>query len=241
MIIVLCGVRGSGKDTIGDLLVANHGFQKTSFARPLKEMAKRAFPAFTEENLYGSSEKREEQYPQYPFSGTCVACGADCRQVTGDPHAEDHWCCTQCFRSYPLFINARIALQTLGTEWGRRLYRDVWIDAAFGAMQQARQHWKVANFGALYGKAGLRPSPEPHFVVTDGRFRNEVERSFALGGKTVLLTRGLEQSTDTHPSEAELRTLKPHEFSYVFDNARLTLEQLPEHITKMLEHFEGRS
>ena len=40
MIIVLCGVAGSGKDTIADILAEKHGFHKESFAAPLKKMLK---------------------------------------------------------------------------------------------------------------------------------------------------------------------------------------------------------
>ena len=36
-IIALSGFKGSGKDTVGDLLKTYHGFQTTSFAKPLKQ------------------------------------------------------------------------------------------------------------------------------------------------------------------------------------------------------------
>jgi len=37
MIIGLCGFQGSGKDTVGDILVKNHGFVKLSFGSVLKD------------------------------------------------------------------------------------------------------------------------------------------------------------------------------------------------------------
>lgn len=39
MIIGLSGKAGAGKDTIGDLLVREHGYVKASFAAPLKDLA----------------------------------------------------------------------------------------------------------------------------------------------------------------------------------------------------------
>ena len=39
MIIGLCGFAGSGKGTLADILVENHGFRKISFATKLKDTA----------------------------------------------------------------------------------------------------------------------------------------------------------------------------------------------------------
>ena len=44
MIIGICGLIGSGKDTIADYLVEQHNFQKMSFADKLKDAVARKVP-----------------------------------------------------------------------------------------------------------------------------------------------------------------------------------------------------
>lgn len=248
MIIVLAGAMGSGKDTIGDLLVKNHGFTKTSFAEPLKQMAKLAFPAFTDESLYGSSSARETQFIQYPFSGTCLHCGRDCCDAEDMGPGEQHWPeqyryhCEICDLNYTTSVSPRMALQTLGTEWGRRLYPNVWVDAAFVRLKVARWKWKERMFPAAYGMAhpNFPMEPEPNFVITDCRFKNEVEGSKKNGGIVVRLTRRMDAATTSHASEAELKTIPLNQFDYVFDNTLYGLEQLPEQVEIMLELLKKR-
>ena len=38
MILGICGLQSSGKDTIGDYLINNYGFKKFSFAEVLKDL-----------------------------------------------------------------------------------------------------------------------------------------------------------------------------------------------------------
>lgn len=230
MIIVLAGAMGSGKDTIGDLLVKNHGFTKTSFAEPLKKMAKLAFPAFTDESLYGPSSARETQFPQYPFSGQCVHCGVFCNDAKDNPE-EAYWPagyryhCEPCDLNYTEFVSPRMALQTLGTEWGRRLYPNVWVDAAFQRIRDEVEGFRGATFD---------PKAELNHVITDCRFKNEVEGSKKNGGLVVRLTRRMDAATTSHASEAELKTIPLSNFDYVFDNTLYGLEQLPDHVEGML-------
>lgn len=193
-IIAVCGLAGSGKDTACDYLRDTHGFKKTSFAAPLKQMAKIAF-GFTDEQLYGTSSKREEQDKRYPFSGVCVACGGNCRLVTGDSYVEDHYSCTLCFRGYPKFINARIALQTLGTEWGRRLTPNLWANAGVNHM--------LSNEG-------------DRWCLSDLRFRNEFDAVKAAGGRVIRLMRG--QVQHNHASETELLSIPLSDFDMVIHN-----------------------
>lgn len=239
MIIVLCGVRGSGKDTIGDIFVKNHGFQKEAFANPLKEMVKHAFPAFTEEDLYGPSKNRERGYREYPLT-SCPWCGGG---IVYDDHLLDpasplgvKRCDTEPSHCpLPEFVSPRIALQTLGTEWGRRLYTNVWIDAAFEKISRQQQ-----NLAAWASRLAVPKDyiGKQNFVITDGRFLNEVRRSKELGAIVVKLTRGLEGSTDTHASEAEFRTMADTEFDLVFYNANSALEELPTRVGILYERLK---
>jgi hypothetical protein len=232
--IVLFGSRGSGKDTIGDYLVAKYGFTKVSFAAPLKQMVKIAFPDFTDEDLYGPSKNRENQYKQYPMGDRCLKCNSPLIE-----NSNGGLSCTQpgCINDYPRYINPRIALQTLGTEWGRRLYSMIWIDNLFSSIRQVHENWKARSFSDLNQPTtftNAQSEPEPRFVVTDGRFINEQARSVELGGITVLLLRKLEDAAKaTHTSERELLEIPRERFQYIFDN-RCPLEELPSKIEEMM-------
>lgn len=229
MHIVICGVKGSGKDTIGDLLVKNHGFSKEAFTKPLKEMVKIAFPDFTTEDLYGSSEKRETPYEQYPLSGDCPCCGRRCSWTVVEDGAEDEnsekaeadyvWNCSTCKRDFPQYMTPRLALETLGTEWGRRLCQHTWAGAAFDRIAKRSNE---------------------QFVITDCRFKNELEFARGAGAAIVLLRRKYHElpSYGAHESETELRTIPLSEFDYVFENDRFGLEHLPGAVDLMLKHLD---
>lgn len=244
MIIVLCGVRGSGKNTIADILVRDHGFFDEAFANPLKAMVKHAFPAFTDDDLYGPSKNREREYERYPLT-SCPWCGGGIlydkydsdgtRMKDRDGHRR---CMSDPDHDWlPEFVSPRLALQTLGTEWGRRLYTNVWIDAAFERIQKERAVRDVVYTGA---PAPSLPRPTS-WVITDGRFFNEVRRSRELGAMVVKLTRGLTDSKDTHASEAEFRSIPDKEFDLVFNNALLTLEELPREVGYLLKRLKEKA
>jgi len=243
--IVLFGVKGSGKDTVGDILVANHGYAKDSFAAPIKQMVRIAFPKLTDEDLFGPSEKRERQEPSYPIGGVCLSCGMGMgalRRPDGVEPIGGHypWACTRllndgtyCPTEYPPYLNARIALQTLGTEWGRRLYRNVWVDSAFERIADRAYAYEVA------AQIEPFPTPAPPVVITDGRFRNELWRSKELGAFCVKLTRGLAESTSMHPSEQEFREIPDSAFDSILDNANIPLDRMDEAVSRMLAYMNA--
>lgn len=231
MIIVLCGVAGSGKDTIADLLVATHNFKKESFAKPMKEMVKLAYPDFTDADLYGPSENRSRQYKDYPLS-SCPWCGGG---LNWSEITTSFYCASNPDHSnIPEFLTPRIALQTLGTQWGRRLYVDTWVDSTFSRMRdeadRVMRTWvkgMLTADGREVTSEILLTEPGVNYVITDGRFHNEVLRSNTHGAITVRLNRGLDKSVGSHQSEAEFQTIPGKDFCLTFNNAGYSLEELP--------------
>lgn len=65
MIIGLLGQANSGKDTVADFLVRDHGFVKVALADPLKRIARDVFD-FSDKQLWGSSQFRNEPDKRYP-------------------------------------------------------------------------------------------------------------------------------------------------------------------------------
>lgn len=53
-------ILGAGKDSVADILVDSFGYVRVSLADEMKRTARRWYPAFTEEHLWGPSEKRSE-------------------------------------------------------------------------------------------------------------------------------------------------------------------------------------
>lgn len=56
MILGIAGRKGSGKDTVGDYLVARHGFVRVAFADPVKRVARDLWPHLGEDQLWGAIE-----------------------------------------------------------------------------------------------------------------------------------------------------------------------------------------
>jgi hypothetical protein len=210
--IVFFGVRGSGKSTLGEYLAQHLEFKVDAFANPLKRAAQLIF-GFTDKDLYGSSTNRETQYPGFLNTGWCHACHMQC--VSAEAHIAvketklsiltHPWYCESCEERYPLYVNPRHALKTLGTEWGRHICMDIWIQSMF-----------ANNVGV------------ERLAVTDGRFINENQACLERCIHRVLLTRGLKDSTDPHPSEAEVRyqAQQPKKyFDFILHNEGQALEQ----------------
>lgn len=61
MIIGITGRKRSGKDTIGDYLVKNHGFIRIGFADTLKDICRIIF-GFSDEQLYGDLKEEVDPY-----------------------------------------------------------------------------------------------------------------------------------------------------------------------------------
>lgn len=160
MIIGITGLAGVGKDTAADVLVAKFGFVKVALADKMKRICADVF-GFTEEQLWGPSKKRNAEDLRLP------------RPING-PNPPASACLTP-----------RYALQTLGTEWGRNCYEDVWVDYVlrvaddlatrfvFYTPQKGLEPW--------FGREGRRIQRD--VVISDVRFPNELRAIREADGK----------------------------------------------------------
>ena len=179
-IIGIVGLAGSGKDSIANFL-KEFDFQRASFADPLKEFCQTAL-GFTNEQLWGPSKRRSEPH----LSGQKVWVCSQCSwygQPRNDRPRDECPCCSCTTREQPL--TARIALQTLGTEWGRALYPNIWVECLMRYIA-----------GKGYSRA----------VIPDCRFENEAAIIRREGGYVWRVVRegaGTTPGMTAHPSEVE--------------------------------------
>lgn len=104
------------------------------------------------------------------------------------------------------FLTPRFALQSLGTEWGRTCYDNVWADHCArtcrallaGNCKYTQRHGLVA---------APNSEPFPGVVVADVRFHNEVNALKGIGGRVWKVCRpvsGLPGAEGRHLSEMEM-------------------------------------
>jgi len=213
-VVGFCGFKGSGKDTSADHLVECFGYDKLSLATPIKEACKAVF-GFPDEHLWGSSDLREIQDERYVFSGLDPVDGTPLREVS---ISEAKWWLRESDEEYfPRCLNPRLALTSMGTEWGRRLNDNIWV-------------YSCLNL--------VRTGDQPLVTIPDVRFKNELSAIQGAGGKVVRLLRGGRKSN--HPSELELESIPLSSFDFVIDNngpKEFLFEELNELMSEILQPF----
>ncbi len=204
MIIGIVGQANSGKDTLANFLVDRYGLTQVTFATPMKQFIWKVFD-FSKEQLWGPSQYRNQvdhRYNRYDLDegqlDSAWAAAFDTLQREGMPwlshlhvHATEqhfkalvdwfHWLGTH----YPNSLTPRIALQTLGNEWGRnKVDENLWVNYALETAQEKA--------------TGV--------VISDIRYKNELEAIKAAGGKVLQITRPAATAKvgiNLHTSETE--------------------------------------
>lgn len=188
MRIGLLGRARHGKDTVGTFLRDKYGYKPLAFAKPLKDFARGLFN-FTDEQLYGNDRDVIDKRALNPdFWRELLVNRDDCDyqviMLFNGLNVPSYMILQQLdsvldyLESNKEKFSARIALQHLGTEFGRALHPNVWTNAA---MQEAAKYRKV--------------------VITDCRFVNE---AIALNGEIWWIDsskRLADLNVNPHPSE----------------------------------------
>ena len=239
MLIGICGLAGSGKDTSADHLVAKHGFVKLSFADPLKRVARDIY-RFSDEQLWGPSAMRNAPDKRYVRE-------LHERHDWQEDAATGEFRCTRCElkgdQATPqcvVYLTPRYCLQQLGTEWGRRCYPNTWVDYA---IRTAAEVMRVENGTAFTYKYNFgvipiaTPTPPRGVVIPDVRFRNEIDAVHGAGGKVIRVVResaGLQGAAGMHQSEKEQAEIPDSAFDAVVHN-NSCIASLGKHLDIVLE------
>src|SRR6476619_2210317 len=171
IVVGFCGEANVGKDTAADFLVKNHGFVKVALADPLKRICKEVY-GFSDNQLWGPSKERnkpDERYPRILI------------ESLDDPSLKRVECLTP-----------RYALQKLGTEWGRDCYKNTWVNYCRRVAEKLLDgpSHEYNYYSAAHGLTFVGGYQQPRgVVISDVRFRNEIDAIHAAGGKVVKIVR----------------------------------------------------
>lgn len=143
------------------------------------------------------------------------------------------------------FLVPRVALQSLGTEWGRAIYDDTWVDYALRvadaildkgmSYSQKNGLYKPEGWGRLFNKkvTGV--------VIPDVRFKNEMRhiRIRRRGFLARISRPGFEGNVGiaNHASETEQKSIHDSEFDFILSNVS-SLDVLKENVDKMVKRFK---
>jgi len=228
----ICGLAGSGKDTVASYISKDYGYVHIALADPLKRFVRQVWN-YTDKQMWGASDFRNAKaMPDWDavtaqFHHYYKAWLAELTQDSaGTVHQAQllEWYVDfkdKCFHLAKGETSPRIVLQSLGTEWGRETYfENVWIDYALNVVMP-----KVIQPAYVYEKSQglLKQSAPPGVVISDIRFRNEIEQLSKRGGKIVKLDRKVlddvgEPGITNHKSEREQRSMEPELFDCLLSN-----------------------
>lgn len=258
-IIGVSGQLGSGKDTVAEHLIHEHGFARMALADPIKRFGYHVF-LFTEQQLWGASQYRNFEDPRYregskawgAAEGRVVLLGLDfCRSLLGTDEVDDaykaliHW--FFWLRTEHPNLSPRVMLQALGTEWGREaVHEDIWINALIA---QARtllhedgntKEWEYDPLKGLTRQDKPRKAARG-VVVSDVRFSNELAAIRAEGGSIIRVVRPAtdSQAQETgiagHASEAQEFTMD--KFDFLVQNEH-SLKELYQSVDTFMSIFD---
>jgi hypothetical protein len=131
--------------------------------------------------------------------------------------------------AYKHEYTVRELLQLFGTEVGRQIHSDFWVNALFSDYKHLATNWDCDGNETI--------GYEPAWIITDVRFPNELKAIKDRGGITIRINRNetklneiIRTTIGQHPSETALDNAK---FDYILDNNG-TIKQLIENVKDIL-------
>jgi hypothetical protein len=222
-VLGLVGNMGVGKDTIAEILRVKHNWIVAALADELKRTTGLIFD-LPMHVMFGESKLRATRDDRVFTNEYWAECEdrilANKQRILNlfpPKHQEEAW--IALYRELSHFASnrekctARYFLQRMGTEWGRSVYVNVWVDA----LGVTISNLKTGRFG--YSREyGLSLDDIPDYpvdvpvgvAVTDCRFDNEIWATHHWGGKAIWVDASgrVKPSGDTHASEPTYENFK---------------------------------
>lgn len=223
LIIAISGKKQAGKNTVGEFIAQHYNWldgysSRTvglySYADKLKQFCIECL-GLSYGQCYGTDEEKNTltnlKWENMPGVLTNYPMG-----VFLDLQNEVGCLVGKVILHEPGFMTAREVMQFFGTEIGRRMYNNIWVDSTIRQIK----------------KDGLGIA-----VITDCRFPNEVHAVLNEGGWVMRLTRNPFQS-DEHESEKALDQdrFNWELFTYIIDNAEMGIDETNQLVLRIIEN-----
>lgn len=235
MIIGLCGIAGSGKSFIADIIQKKYNYQVIALADPIKRICQDVF-GFSYTQLWGPSHERNKPDLRYPRK--CKNCNGEgvVLNYTLD-ELTSYSACEICSGSKETHLSPREALQSFGTSAGRECYENIWTEYTIKTAkelmagksitfqwldgEETKQVWYdyLPNVGITNSREISQPSG---VLISDVRFYNEMLAIKKNSGKIVKIIRDAPSTLNgvlsQHSSETEQSKIPNSEFDAILYN-----------------------
>lgn len=237
-IVGLLGEAGSGKDTAAEILIKNHGYYGLALADPLKVYCGWLF-GWQPASMWGDGKVKDAAVEDMTFS-RCPHCGAPGSATERPTPTGPEPRCVTCGYQGHMFsewlgaLSPRYALQSLGG-WGRSIMPGIYASMALKRAMAVLEGesplcdpFRVELPEEVLRVRSAMPTsmlglPASGIVITDVRYRNEVEAIQQAGGLVVRIVRNTKADvTKTgipgHHSETEQQSIADKEVDDIIFN-----------------------
>lgn len=254
-VIMFVGSAGAGKDTAAAILSKKLGGTVVSLADEIKRFTLNF--GFSVDQLWGPSENRNRKDERFASPGFCrdawneveLSSGKWLNSLPFPKHLGEKVqerldsCCGHIFgkAADDGGISARTVLQITGTEFGRHLHRDIWVDHALVVAKDLLGGGH--RYSQRYGIVASTGSTTNCVLIPDGRFRSEIMAVRRQGGTVIRIVDADSHKKDIggiqgHVSETEQDTIPDWYFDYVVVNDKSQgLDELEYRLNSIICHL----
>jgi len=246
--IAIMAESGHGKDFCGCWMVDNMGFLDLAFADHIKRLCRIIFKPFSDDALWGEPALRNTEVPinweeaEYRFTWGVDDWIMQITNLSIEERAEYKNMVRQWFNKVRVIawqdevnvdtkvkgnMSPRVALQLLGTEYGRSFKQHIWSGLVLNEVVPKLEN-KENDYQRHFGLTKLSPSRPPikGVVITDCRYLSEMEHVQEAGGYVIKIVRNskkgkaneaLVHGVTNHNSEVELQSIPNEAFDVVLE------------------------